>query len=162
MYINACLRDSSTTLGQAPRRVSVSSGVSVGRRCFLCISSVGAWTALFAALHNETSSHDAAEPRIRSKGKGTHACRVGVSRKFGACTDVKCAPSHYIYIIIYIEKSLSVVRLGWLAPARQLCIIVGAYLIFPSLVGTYQVLSYNICHFMNILAHILHVFHMQV
>ena len=96
MYINACMRDFSTALGQAPRRVSVSSGVSVGRRCFLCISSVGAWTALFAALHNETSSHDAAEPRIRSKGKGTHACRVGVSRKFGACADVKCAPSHNI------------------------------------------------------------------
>ena len=113
--VNACMRDSSTALGQAPRRVSVSSGVSVGRRCFLCISSVGAWTALFAALHNETSSHDAAEPRIRSKGKGTHACRVGVSRKFGACADVKCAPSHYTW---------SVVRLGWLAPARQLeCVL---------------------------------------
>ena len=33
-----------TALGQAPRCVSFSSGVSIGRRCFLCVSSVGAWT----------------------------------------------------------------------------------------------------------------------
>ena len=29
----------------------------------------------------------------------------------------------YIYIYIYIEKSLPDVRLGWLAPARQSCVI---------------------------------------
>ena len=37
--VYACMRDSSTAPEQAPRRLS--SGVSVGRRCFLCISSVG-------------------------------------------------------------------------------------------------------------------------
>ena len=66
------MRDSSTALGQAPRRVSVSSAVSVGRRCFLCISSVGAWTDV-SPTHNETSSHDAAEPQ---RAKGTHAAYV--------------------------------------------------------------------------------------
>ena len=48
--VYAFMRDSSTALGQVPRRVSLSSAVSVGRRCFLCISTVGAWTDVSPTL----------------------------------------------------------------------------------------------------------------
>ena len=94
--VYACMRDSSTALGQASRRVSLSSEVSVGKRCFLCISH---------SSPVSTTRQDAMmlpSPRIRSKGKGCNTCRVGISRKFRACAYVKCAPNvrH-----IHIEKS---------------------------------------------------------
>ena len=60
--------------------------------------------------------------RIRSKGKG-YTCRVGVSRKFGACAYVRCAPARrYIYIqhVYYVEKSCqSYIRLYRLARSRS-------------------------------------------
>ena len=70
VYMHVCEihGDSSTALGQAPRRVSLSSAVSVGRRCFVCISSVGAWTDVSPTLRRSPQrdkTHDAAEP---SKG----------------------------------------------------------------------------------------------
>ena len=49
-YMQVCEILVYTALGQEPRRVSVSSAVSVGRRCFLCILSVGLWTDVSPTL----------------------------------------------------------------------------------------------------------------
>ena len=85
--------------------------------------------SLFGGLCSQTASPLLPLHLVSSMAKGEgYKCRVGVSRNFRACAYVRCAPARrYIYINIYIymyiyiyRKIVPVVRLGWLAPARQI------------------------------------------
>ena len=73
------------------RRVSLSSGVPVGRCSLLQTLQLGDWTP---TLRQSPQRDKTFMPRIRSKSKGyTYTCRVGVSRNFRACAYVRCAPA---------------------------------------------------------------------